>query len=241
MVTTTDFHLELVPGKGPLAVFVIAMFGDDSFIGTRTRGITAGDAKDTLDQPASRTCSDYPPFALLNNQFTLCAYAGSDKVKLVGDWLSMFDDTEQATRLLSKAAFVVNQATLTQEDDNMRTLYVANWPGVRVARPDMSTASVICLSLLIFAHLTSLLILSLLGSMQTRWTEALDAHAMLKFGASLSDRAVSGTGGDPRDPLDMPGWAGDSDPDAPIGKLAVGAAGPLRWRRDYQRKDELSL
>lgn len=68
----------------------------------------------------------------------------------------------------------------------------------------------------------------------------LDAHAMLRIGASLAGQVPSGRTA--MDLLDkLPGWVGDAQPHAPVGRLVIGADGPLRLRREYQRVNNLSL
>ncbi|KAL2871693.1 uncharacterized protein BJX67DRAFT_342817 [Aspergillus lucknowensis] len=236
-----NFYLELVPAKGPLALLTIAMFGNDSFIGTRTLNPVTSPSAD--QQAPGQLCSEYPPLALLHRQYDLCDGAGKDQVQLIGDWLSIFNDTDTATPLLNQAAFLANQAILTQEGQHLRTFYVANIPADDIMKPDISTASMLSLSILLFVYLASLLILSLWGTIQPRWTEVLDAHAMLKIGASLGLRSRHvGDALTETDTLDqLPGWVGDADPNALVGRLAVGGQGPIQLGREYRQQGDFSL
>ncbi|KAJ5186396.1 hypothetical protein N7449_011160 [Penicillium cf. viridicatum] len=82
---------------------------------------------------------------------------------------------------------------------------------------------------------------------QVAWAGSLDSRAIVKISAALSDCLPSSKDWekDPRkreELLDLlPGYIGDAEPKAPVGRLFVGAEGVLKWKRRYWKGEGLAL
>jgi hypothetical protein len=82
---------------------------------------------------------------------------------------------------------------------------------------------------------------------QVAWAGSLDSHAIVKMSVALSECLPSSEDWDKdsrkrEELLDLlPGYIGDAEPEAPVGRLAVGAEGVLKWRRRYWKGEGLAL
>lgn len=112
-------------------------------------------------------------------------------------------------------------------------LDIQNQPCLDMVKPEISTPAIIGLSVLIAVYLFMLIGLCVLNITQDPWVDLLSAYAISKMTAALfsslssdiDQKLTHGT----YDILDrIPGYVGDAEPGAPVGRLAVGAEAPLR-------------
>lgn len=113
------------------------------------------------------------------------------------------------------------------------------------SRPNMSTTSMVALSILCAVYLFVHIFLCCLGAMSVPWTGSPDSHAMVMITAALCDTPginVDKELAEEGDFMDiLPGYVGDAEPDAPVGRLTVGAEAPFRWKRRYWKGKGLAL
>ena len=132
----------------------------------------------------------------------------------------------------TQAAFLSHDTWMQMGHGRDYSLCVLQDFGVDRTVVDMSLTTQIIISILMGVYLTSLLVLAIFVSLTRRWTEQLDAFAMMRIGASVADKLSPQTSNsvDKVQYLDeLPGWIGD-DGD---GKLQVGGAKYLQPMRKY--------
>lgn len=151
-------------------------------------------------------------------------------------WLSNFADEQTMRAAFRMAAFMANEITLLRSipgtlDPGYR-IYIDM--GIDVAAPVMPLAGIVVGSILLGLFLLLLIALALFAASTPHWTDRLDAYATLKMGAAmaLSTEGLAKVGIGAENALDRaPGFVGDAMPESEVGRLAVGAEGPLRRRR----------
>lgn len=101
----------------------------------------------------------------------------------------------------------------------------------------ISTAGIVIVSSLLGLFLTALLTLAAYSAWVPRWTDQLNAFALLRLGASLANDIplkIAHNVGDIAALDKLPGWIGDAtEGEGAIGELAVGGKGSLTARREY--------
>lgn len=260
-ITDDSTALENVVNKGPLLTIALALFGEGSFIATRSAhqsayvGVNATrDANDTVHPANAGDCIDLAPLSLLfvstegypvvTDGLISCIRNtdglpdGSGVIDEVVEWLINFtyNDTYVLTNVFNSAAFLANQAWL-QNQVFRKTLSVSYDLGADSEVPQISRAGVILISILLGLDLSMLLALAIYASIFPRWTAQLDSFAMLRLGASIGDRLplLVGRRTNKIKVLDeIEGWVGDEEgSEAEIGKLGLGAGRRIERNRRY--------
>ncbi|KAJ5957640.1 hypothetical protein N7501_011919 [Penicillium viridicatum] len=235
------FYLEFVASKGPLALITLALFGQDAFIDTKSHNLTK--VRDE-SSPLNSICYEYAPLALLLGQKELPCNNGY--ITPGRKWVNSFSNPQKAIPALNQAAFLANQAIL-QATAGSSVLYIHRRNHLEYLRPDISTGTIIGLSVLIGVFLFLLLSLCVMTLTQVAWAGSLDSHAIVKMSAALSESLPPSEDWEKdsrktEELLDLlPGYIGDAEPEAPVGRLAVGAEGGLKWRRRYWKGQGLAL
>lgn len=145
---------------------------------------------------------------------------------------------ERITNAFNSAAFIANEAWLNSPSGEWSVSYDY---GADATVPVISATGMIVISVLIGTFLSALLALAIYSAVLPRWADQLDAFAMLRIGASISDdiqfRATEHTR--KITALDrLPGWIGDAtDGEDERGQLALGARGPLNRKRKFMAYD----
>nr|GAT61411.1 predicted protein [Mycena chlorophos] len=252
--------------KGPLQVVALALFGLGSFIDKATSYKAYFAA--APNRNATGLCMENVPFIpLVRDEFdNVGVYQGldpclsysldpADVATDVAYYLwsmvwSSYDGYAGTTieNAFTSAAFLANEAWMTSVGDGSFT--VSYDPGADTQVPVISQTAILGISVLLGVYLTSLLALALYGAWWPHWTQRLDAFAMLRIGAALSDKLplVVVKSQSKFTVLDeLPGWIGDgSGGTGNVGELEVGADAPLLRNRRYRciavdhdhRKDE---
>ncbi|KAJ5203440.1 hypothetical protein N7449_005519 [Penicillium cf. viridicatum] len=163
-------------------------------------------------------------------------------------WIRYFTDPNRGIPALSQAAFLTNHAlfyaagiALTDLGDQLIVNYQ---PSFELMKPDISVAAMVGLSVLISVYLFMLIGLCVANLTQVPWTVSVNSHSIMKITAALAlystflknDEEQLMSKND--DILDfLPVHIGDVEPDAKVGRLAVGAEAPLKMRRRYWKDD----
>jgi hypothetical protein len=170
---------------------------------------------------------------------------GYNSISSVVAWLDALFTSRKGRTALNAAAFLANQVILTEDNGLVgRFIEVYSDTGADMQKPKISSTSMTVLSVLLAVYLVLLLAITIWGSVRVGWADSLDAHAMSRITASLTDAVNSSrpAADSDTDILDtLPGFIGDAEPDAPVGRLAVGAMAPLRHRREYLAPSDLGL
>jgi hypothetical protein len=246
-----------------LLTVAIALFGNDSFIATSSNrlGVLLEDAANSreIDGEYEACDSQMPVSPLLPDAYRsntsnctrgyaesvetldkeLVAYVGSffpygHKTALITDYPG------QLTNAFGAAVFLANEAWLVFSRDNtVGARYVFSNPGVEMIIPAISRAGMIVVSSLWAVYIACLLSLAIYSARSPRWTNTLDAFAMMRIGAATKDVRIAlkvGFENETIDALnDLPGTIGDaSGGDGEIGFLGLGASTPLNGVRLYE-------
>lgn len=234
------WYLDLVPSKGPLAMLTLALFGNGSFIDTANRNLS-----DTFHRTSAQAnaCYGYNPLSLIMGEDERCSSSDSYGDR-VATWVSYLSETSYAISALSQAALLADRDIL-KSARGAETLTIYERKGVDYPRPEISTASMTILWLLISIYLSALIMLCVLATMSVAWADSLDSHAMVAMTASLCGTAHLVNDHEPdekKDLLDcLPGYVGDADPDSPVGRLGVGVDSPLKRNRRYWKMKNLAF
>lgn len=103
-------------------------------------------------------------------------------------WLLNFNarDTGRLANAFTAASFLANQALVESSIySTHHTLTIYSDPGADTQIPVISLGGIIVVSILLGLYLVPLLALALYASFFPRWTEHLDAFAMLRLGAAI--------------------------------------------------------
>lgn len=111
-------------------------------------------------------------------------------------WLHGFNKTDQVTKAMTAGVFLANKASLTLNqwrdrnnayypESTGRNIYTA--PGVTVNKPDVSTANIIVLSILLFIELLALGVLTWLIYRKPSESRSLDALTFLSLKERIGD------------------------------------------------------
>jgi len=263
---TTDATLELTTqqNRGPLLTTTLALFGYGSFIAERMERPEAYlypnmTREEYKAQPNPSACVGKAPFVgllhtdidssqtgsylegcLKNDVYThdylqrqVASYVKLFYYNVYGRW-----DGERITNAFTSAAFIANEAWLNSPEGGWT---VSSDNGADTTVPVISPTGIILISVLMGTFLSALLALAIYSALLPRWTDQLDAFAMLRIGASISGdiqfRATEQTR--KIEALDrLPGWIGDAtDGEGERGQLALGARGRLNWKRKFLAYD----
>lgn len=113
------------------------------------------------------------------------------------------------------------------------TLEISYSLGADKQIPQISRAGIIFVSILLGLDLLLLLVLSVYGAWNRRWTGTLDSFAMMRIGASIANQVplLTTRHVDCIKALDeTPGWMGNESEQV-VGKLCMGGERPLKTRR----------
>ncbi|CAN9092997.1 unnamed protein product [Alternaria alternata] len=143
---------------------------------------------------------------------------------------------DRITNAFTSAAFLANEAWLSSTAF-MKTWSVTYDHGADTLVPVISRTGILVISVLLGVFLASLLGLAIYSAVLPRWTDQLDAFAMLRIGASISDKIQFRTIPNAQRVRvldELPGWIGDaaSGEDAQ-GELALGGSGRLGRKRKF--------
>ncbi|KUJ08929.1 uncharacterized protein LY89DRAFT_788365 [Mollisia scopiformis] len=251
---------EMVVNKGPLLTTALALFGSGSFLADRIAhpeayiGINYTRASDTgIYDPANvGACIDLFPMGLLfaeldtsNGGASSCisntdyGSNGDDRLGTVmASWINNFlGDTGRLSSIFTAAGFLANQAWMSSNGISSGSLIIHFDFGADTQVPTISHAGIIIISTLLALYLVSLFIIALYTSLSPRWTNQLDAFAMMQIGAAMSDKIslMVMTRQSHTNILDeAPGWIGDvADEHEKVGRLGLGARRRLDPKRLY--------
>lgn len=120
---------------------------------------------------------------------------------------------------------------------NIPSLQVHYDLGLDSERPAISRQGIIILSVLLGLYLSALFGTTIYATSVPRWTEKLDAFAMMRLGASIPNkvplRIVDSADQEPA--LDeTPGWVGDAKGDKEFGCIGLGGASRLGGARQFE-------
>lgn len=241
--------------KPPLLATAIALFGNGSYIATRSkdpasfeRSISISD--DRRVKLYMSKCREFTPLTgLLEHGYSKVTcntrLTGYTMPYEISQWLEKFWDgstksdylEESMRRALSAAAFLSNYIWLTKslQSRSDGSLDV-NWDqGVDTNVPTISIAGMTVVSVLLVAFLLGLGGMAVYASRVPAWTKTLDAFAMMRIGATVGEDLRLRAGKEKRlNVLDeIPGWVGDAQPESDLGRLELGAVGRLRVGRKY--------
>lgn len=156
----------------------------------------------------------------------------------LGNFLADSDSDPSIDRLsnaFTATAFLADQDWISDMPGN--TLTINYDYGQDTAVPIISVFGIIIVSMLLVTSLLFLFIVALYASLSPRWTNQLDAFAMMKIGAAISDKitlTVSTGKGQTSVLDDTPSWIWDvSDESEGVGRLGLGAKRRLNSRRDF--------
>ena len=143
---------------------------------------------------------------------------------------------DRITNAFTSTAFLANEAWLSSTAF-MKTWSVTYDHGADTLVPAISRTGILFISILLGVFLASLLGLAIYSAVLPRWTDRLDAFAMLRIGASISDKIqfrIIPNAQRVHVLDELPGWIGDaaSVEDAQ-GELALGGPGRLDRKRKF--------
>jgi hypothetical protein len=160
---------------------------------------------------------------------------------LQGFWAGSMNDIPRAEERMHKA---FNAAVFLANYIQLSNAKAEGYDGSLTVNYDLGTDTTICalsasgeiaISVLLGFYLLGIGAVALYLSCVPCWSPTMDAFAMMKIGASIPGEVSLLAGGEENvDALDKaPGLVGDVHPDAPIGRLGLGAQGYLKVGREY--------
>lgn len=143
--------------------------------------------------------------------------------------------SDSIVNAFTAAAFLANEAWL-MSNAIKRTRWVHYDNGASTVIPSISLSGVIVVSVLLFIFLNFLLATALHSALAYRWTDQLDAFAMMKIGAEVAQHVPLKVSGEPsgiRVLNEQPGWIGarKEKDDTDAVSLGLGAPKALHGRR----------
>lgn len=149
-----------------------------------------------------------------------------------------YQDPERSTNAFASAVYLANEAWLTSDWFLSARRAIYSDPGADTTIPSISRAGIILISSLWAVYLSCLLSLAVYSAKAPRWTNQLDAFAMIRIGATTDERISLDVGFEAEtiDALDeMPGFVGDATGgEGEVGVLGMGAPTPLDGVRPYK-------
>ncbi|GFF23532.1 hypothetical protein IFM61606_08860 [Aspergillus udagawae] len=235
-----------VNNKGPLLYIAMALFGEGSFADVQ-HTVLAAYANSGISYGG---CIDIIPFIPLLDDPHSSFKASPGNPCLTGSGLTgtvpviVYTTTTRCMQLLrvqnafASAAFLANDMFMTN-NHHEQSIDVSYDMGADVQIPHISRAGIIFVSVLLGLDLACLLVLSLYSAWIPRWTGTLDSFAMLRIGASISERVPLPAAQDVgRIKIldETPGRMGNAS-DGEIGELCLGGQRPLEKTRRYRCYD----
>jgi hypothetical protein len=152
-------------------------------------------------------------------------------------WIFSGDSEGPGPELLegafSAAAFLANDVFMV--DNHVKTLFLRYAMGTDIQIPQISPAGIILTSLLLAFYLLCLVALAFYSACIPRWTGTLDSFAMMRIGASISDKIplLATSHVERIKTLDeTPGWIGNKS-EGEVGELCLGGERPLKQTKCY--------
>lgn len=245
---------------GPLLALTVALFGHDSYISSHTHTpiafeLSAGNGDRSL-------CSDLPPLLGLmdvSNDYlydsTLPALSclprdsENNVTNVVATWLGLFwkrgfaggalgsPEIYLMQQAFTAAAYLAHNLRLTKTALSQNRTLTLNYDlGIDISIPNISTAGIVTVAVLLGLFVCSCFLMSWYASRVPLWSSELDAFAMMRIGAELAEFVplMAAKSADNVNILDhRPGWIGDAEPEKEVGKLSLGAQAKLRKKRKY--------
>ncbi|KAE8140900.1 hypothetical protein BDV38DRAFT_279876 [Aspergillus pseudotamarii] len=205
----TTTNVSNVKNKGPLLNIAVALFGEGSFADVQHTALAAY-ANSGIIYPG---CIGLVPFITLldvtyheSPTFYPClkgTYLESDarlhqdsNVTIHADVAMYFllfsgvpsgPSSERIQNAFTSAAFLANDM-LMMNNFQEQTIGISYDMGADVQKPDISRGGIIVVSILLGLFLICLLVLALYSAWIPRWTKTLESFAMLRIGASISEK-----------------------------------------------------
>ncbi|KAE8442481.1 hypothetical protein EG329_003324 [Mollisiaceae sp. DMI_Dod_QoI] len=214
--TNSTIVPETLINKGPLLTTALALFGNGSFLSDRVAYPEAYRGINKTELPYAPhyspfntgTCMDLVPMGRLfatpdGSQTSMEGYTdscirnidaqgtSSGVGSILAGWLSNFqDDTTHLSNVFTTAAYLANQAWVTNNGELGHSLIINFDYGTDIEVPTISRAGIILISSLLALYLLSIFILAVYASLSPRWTYQLDAFAMMKIGAASRTKSL---------------------------------------------------
>ncbi|GIK06324.1 hypothetical protein Aspvir_001971 [Aspergillus viridinutans] len=264
--TTLNATLNVInaANKGPLLYIAMALFGEGSLADVQhtvlaayaNSGIGYGGCIDIipfiplLDDPhSSFKASPGNPCltggGLTGNGTRDRVYNDDTMHAIVAGYFFLFSGdptygptSERVQNAFASAAFLANDMFMTN-NYHEQSIGISYDMGADVQIPHISRAGIIFVSVLLGLDLACLLALSLYSAWIPRWTGTLDSFAMLRIGASISEKVpllAARDVGRIKILDETPGWMGNAS-DGEIGQLCLGGEPPLVKTRRYRCYD----
>lgn len=251
-----------IANKGPLLNIAMALFGEGSFVDVQHTTMVAYANSGVVDGG----CIDIVPFiSLLSNSykpvpFHPCLmglyFIDSSTAGWQGDnefmmhaiiaayfWTFSGDQygptSDEIQNAFTSAAFLANDMMMTNNYQT-QSIEISYDMGADVTIPRISRAGIIFISVLLALDLASLLVLAIYSAWIPRWTGTLDSFAMMRIGASISERVplLATNDAESITTLDeAPGWMGNAS-SGEIGELCLGGERPLAKTKRYEGYDK---
>jgi hypothetical protein len=252
----------------PLLTVAMALFGYQSFIPTRMNHeasfVREYDSQAHNFVEGSRSCIGQRPFVSLlsppDAKYSSGCTRQSEYAEILDHELALYVQSfypsampfdgdegnyvgyiypERLTNAFSSAVFLATQAWLLFDSDGYTGhRLVHSDPGADFVIPSISRAGMIIISSLWAVYISCLLSLAVYSARAPRWTNQLDAFAMMRVGAAADERIGLKVGFEVKtiDALDdLPGVIGDaSGGEGDVGVLGMGALTPLNGTRLYE-------
>lgn len=177
------------------------------------------------------------------NNLDPCIRTGEikDATVEVAKWLHLFWEHYAEGNLFmqdafTRAIYLANSIWLTKTDPTIPKLWIFYDRGADTNIPTIKPGGVIVVSVLLGLFIVTLFAMTWYASHVPTWTTTFNAFAMMRIGAAIAEHVplLIGKKEGKISVLDQtPGWIGDSEPDAEIGRLGLGAEGQLRAKRKY--------
>jgi hypothetical protein len=245
----------------PLLTVAIALFGNNSTISTKSdlletllrdgddwRGVDRESGLCADQMPlsplldpthfrTSKCLTDYKPSVEMLD-IELAAYVGY--FSPYGDRVAPEYRLTELRSAFGTAVFLANEDWLvSSRQSEVGSRYVYTNSGVAMVIPAISRAGMIVVSSLWAVYIACLLSLAVYSAKSPRWTNHLDAFAMMRIGIAAKDERIAlkvGFKTQEIDALDdLPGMMGDATGgEGEVGVLGLGASTPLNGVRLYE-------
>jgi hypothetical protein len=263
-VANLTYSLSAVMSKGPLLSTTLALFGAGSYLDIHH---TIAEAYHTGSTNEWGGCIDILPFIKLlrgadDNSISLdidpCVTGAEAKFwqqTIVADYIWLFAADERRQNhvnhpspkriqdAFAAAAFLAVDVWMQEANAESQTSVTLNWDmGADQQVPDISHAGVVLISVLLGTYLACMLGLSLYSAWTPRWTNQLDAFAVMRISAAVPGRFPLRLAHSPDEVEDLdklPGWIGgatgvEGGGVDGVGELGLGGEMPLRGKKRYR-------
>jgi hypothetical protein len=255
-----SLQLEIKSNIPPLLTVALALFGENSFISTRTRNpgrYEGGRVLGGYSYNDSYIANSYINHCL--ELTPLIGLASADEIGFDGPgqcfvgnnlataievtrFLTMLHWTDAMQSAFRSGLYLTHILRLTKFlPSGMSTLSVFYDLGADTNIPSLSVAGIAVVSTIMGLFLISLFVMTGYATRVSTWTSTLDAFAMMRIGASMTAAQtpllMAPRYEEVRVPAldETPGWTGDgAGSGQPIGRLELGAVSRLRGgKRGY--------